>query len=307
MITQLPKINGYIEYLKTLTDMVMDSIERHEKFLHRVEVALGKPILSVERGSEINEVILKIAATRKIAYNGGKPDPTGADLKFRLGKSVCNYVTWAHTENYIPRNFYPKNPFPKPHMAEAYYLEEKKVWLLYKYEGFDLKTKAIIRFLIDTGVRVSELCKIKLKDVEFESGKVSVYMSKVRRDKEVPIMLTTKETILQMLKERKIESEYLFCCERKGDGMKVIGAPLSTGAVRRRLRKWAVKFGFRINPHSFRHGIATIWFKKFGLVPTMKLLGHIDPKYTAHYYHVLCEELSVMQKEISQNKLQELI
>lgn len=298
MLTAIPTIKKYVNHLKTLTDMAEDSIRRHEKFLRRVENALKKPILSVERGSEINEIIYKIVSTKKNAYNGGKPDPTGADLKFRFGKAVAYYVTWAHTENFIPRNFYPKNPFPKPHMTEAYYLTEERIWFLYKYEGFDLKSKAIIRFLIDTGVRVSELCRVKIAHADFDKGVVSIYMSKVKRTKEVPIMESTVKSLKEMLKKRAVQSEYLFCIEKHGGYNKKNGEKLSTHAVRYRLKKIGDKIGFRINPHSFRHGIATIWYKKFGVLPTARLLGHIDLKYTAHYAHILVADLRQMQKEI---------
>jgi len=291
-------IKTYIDYLKSLTEMVADSIRRHEKFLYRVEAALGKPILEVERGSEINEAIYRVVANRKIAFNGGQVDPTGADLKFRLGKSVTYFVTWAHSENFIPRNFYPKNSFQKPHMTEAYYLTEEKIWFLYKYKGFDLKTQAIIRFLIDTGVRVSELCSVKLTDIDFESRILKIYMSKVRRYKEAPMMQDTVFTLKQMLAAREVESEYLFCVERNGDGRQKRGSAMSTGSIRRRLNKWGDKFGFRINPHSFRHGIGTIWYKRHGLLPTAKLLGHIDMKYTAHYAHILGSDLKKLQKDL---------
>lgn len=278
LVKEQATIQTYVDYLKLLTDMVPDSIRRHEKFLYRVQRALDKNILSVERGSEINQAILEVAAARKRAYNGGQEDKTGADLKFRLGKAVSYFVTWAHTENYLERNFYPKNPFHKPHMKDAYYQTPERLWFLYKYEGFDVKTTAIIRFLVDTGVRVSELIGVKITDIDFDKGVVSIFQNKVGRPKEVPVMEPTIKAIRKMIAERNVSSVWLFCVDKKGDGRKIEGSQLSTTAVRRRLDRWAKKLQFRINPHSFRHGIATIWYKAYGLVPTMKLLGHIDAK-----------------------------
>jgi len=289
-------IANYIEFLKTLSETSPDSIKKHEKWLIRLQTELKKSILDVERGSEITQAIYAISYKRKIAYNGGTVD-TGEDLRFRLGQAAKYYVTWAYTENIIPRNFYPKNPFPKPHLRDAYYLTPEKIWFLYNYPNFDLRTKSIIKFLIDTGVRVNELCKVKLADIDFEKRTVLIFMSKVRRSKTVPLMHETVVTLQTMLEQREVKSEYLFCSE-KHQSPKQNGKPLTTHAVRFKLRYWGQKLGFRINPHSFRHGIATLWYKKFGLVPTAKLLGHIDYKYTAHYAHLLGQDLLTMQADV---------
>ena len=183
-------------------------------------------------------------------------------------------------------------------MIEAYYQKEERLWFLYCYEDFDLKSKVIIRTLINTAVRVSELVNMKVADIDFERGVVPVYMPKTRNWKEVPLYEPTIKAIKQMLEERTVESEYLLCVERRGDGRAKLGSKMSTGSVRRRLDRWAKRFNFRMNPHSFRHGIVTVWYKKLGLLAAAKLAGHIDLKYTAHYSHISGDEIREMGTKI---------
>lgn len=280
----------YISYLHDLGQMVPEAIRKNERNILQIEKQLSKSLIESKTGSEIIHAVVLAAAKRKIAYNGGKQDD-GSDKKFRLGQAAVCYLRWAHSENLIQRNPYPKNTFKRPPQNNPYCLPPEKMMFLYRYEKFELIDKAIIRFLSDTGVRVSELCRVKISDINFDKNFVRVYMTKVNRLKEVPLTDFTKKTLFKMLSVRKDKKfEYLFQSQKN--------RTFTIQAIALRLRNIGQQFGFRMNPHSFRHASTTLMYKKFGEVAAAKFAGHVDMRSTARYVHITGEEFNKMQNQI---------
>ena len=82
---------------------------------------------------------------------------------------------------------------------------------------------AICKLLLNTGVRVAELCNIKTKDIDMAGQVLKVKNGKGGRDRLIPF----KEDIIPCLEDlinektvRGIESKYLFCAYSKGRKVK---------------------------------------------------------------------------------------
>jgi len=117
----------------------------------------------------------------------------------------------------------------------------------------------LIKTLLYTGVRVSELVAIRLDDVDFDRCQIRVNQGKGRKDRVVPFPTPFKETLaLHADGLRHKGASYLFESSWK--------KPYSDRGVRRLLERYAEAAGLAhpISPHRLRHFLLT-WLKKQGI------------------------------------------
>ena len=117
----------------------------------------------------------------------------------------------------------------------------------------------LIKTLLYTGVRVSELVAIRLTDVDFDRCQVRINEGKGRKDRIVPFPSAFKETLaLHHDRLRQRGANFLFESSWK--------KPYSDRGVRRLLERYATAAGLvhPISPHRLRHFLLT-WLKKQGI------------------------------------------
>lgn len=164
-------------------------------------------------------------------------------------------------------------------------LEEKQVERILFYiqneEKVSKRNKMIILLLLYTGLRVSELCDIKVKNIDFLTTHLRVF-GKGGKVREVPLKSEVIEAIKEYLIERSAnpfaESEYLLIGQR---------GVLQRDAINTMLEKLAVKIGIdvRLKPHMFRHTFCTrLVGKGVPLTTVSKLAGHSSIDTTARFY-----------------------
>jgi len=151
-----------------------------------------------------------------------------------------------------------------------------------------LRDRAIILFLLDTGVRSSELCALRIADVDLVAGSARA-RSKGRlntgQGKERPVRFgpSTARALWQYLAARDAldaKSEPLFATRSD--------RPLD----RRTLAKHVHRLGERAgvpdcHPHRFRHTFAINYLRNGGDVFTLKdLLGHTSLDMVQRYLHI---------------------
>jgi len=146
------------------------------------------------------------------------------------------------------------------------------------------RDKLIIKFLFYTGVRVSELIKIKKNDIIFEEGFVKVY-GKGGKERIVPI----PKELLNELKDyiNKINTENIF--------------PLSSRQVERIIKNTAKKAGIskKVTPHVLRHSLATTLLSKgVDIRFIQEILGHSSLNITQIYTHVVPNQLKEIYQRI---------
>lgn len=125
------------------------------------------------------------------------------------------------------------------------------------YRHTKIRDKLTLLILYSTGLRVSELVKIKIKDIDFSERTILI---KGKGDKERLILFDTytKKEIRYYLKIRPKKSEYLIINNE--------GNPLTTRYIQMMVKKYAKKAGIEKNvtPHVLRHSFATHLLKKRG-------------------------------------------
>jgi integrase/recombinase XerD len=148
-------------------------------------------------------------------------------------------------------------------------------------EQVSVRDRAIVLTLLYSGVRVSELCDIKVRNVDFMTGHLKV-CGKGGKVREVPMKQEVIEAIKEYLADRSknkySESEYLFLGQR---------GPIQRDAVNTMLEKLTdtARLDFRLKPHAFRHTFCSrLVSKGVPLTTVSKLAGHSSIETTAKFY-----------------------
>jgi integrase/recombinase XerD len=151
----------------------------------------------------------------------------------------------------------------------------------------------LIKTLLYTGVRVSELVAIELADVDFDRCQIRINEGKGRKDRVVPFPSAFKETLaLHHDRLRQRGANYLFESSWK--------KPYSDRGVRRLLERYATAAGLPhpMSPHRLRHFLLT-WLKKQGIDDALiqPYSGHASRKSLEIYSQLAIGEAQLAYDE----------
>jgi len=149
----------------------------------------------------------------------------------------------------------------------------------------DIRDKAILELLYASGLRVSELAALTLKDINWEEGFL-ICRGKGGKERIVPIGGSALRELRSYLgrsrqKYLKKESDVLFLSSR--------GQGFSRQGVWKMLKKRSLLagLGHKISPHMLRHSFATHLLERGADLRSVQLmLGHSQITTTQIYTHV---------------------
>lgn len=144
----------------------------------------------------------------------------------------------------------------------------------------------VIDLALSTGLRVSEMAALKLKDIDLKRGSISVV--RLKRKKKAKESLALSKEVVQHL-SKFIEWKKVIPQPAKPGSPLFVGSRGSlTAQGLQRIWKAAVKrvgLPKELSIHSARHTIAVRLLKKTGnLRQVQKQLGHASPATTANMY-----------------------
>ena len=147
--------------------------------------------------------------------------------------------------------------------------------------------------LYGSGLRVSELCNLKISDIDFKRSLIIVRGGKGAKDRIVPIPKALLKEIEDYLKMRNDNSEYLLVEERRNKKDK-----LSPKTVWYILDKYGKKAGIKVTPHMLRHSFATHMLENgIDIRVIQEILGHSNLSTTQIYTKVTVEHLRRAQEK----------
>ncbi len=155
----------------------------------------------------------------------------------------------------------------------------------------------MLEVLYASGLRVSELVRLKLVEVSFDMGVVRVF-GKGSKERLVPLGEEAIAWLARYLKEgrpallRKRASDYVFVTGR--------GAPMTRQAFWHLIKKRAAAAlpGKSLSPHTLRHAFATHLLNHGADLRVVQLLlGHADISTTQIYTHVARERLKALHQK----------
>lgn len=178
--------------------------------------------------------------------------------------------------------------------AEAYTVEEMR-YILECLDSEPLKWQALIRLLIDSGMRRGECCGLKWSNINFKECQITitgnlcytpqkgVYLDTPKNGKtrSVDVDPDVMELLRRLRQEQasKALSAYVFTQENSAE-------PMHPQSPTRYLKKFAERYGIEdLHPHKLRHSFASIAITNGADVASIsETLGHSDKAVTLRMY-----------------------
>lgn len=152
-----------------------------------------------------------------------------------------------------------------------------------------LRDYMIMRILLDTGIRLNELCNIRLSDINMKDYRIYIRKGKGRKSRTVFFGNDTRKTIQKYLNFTGLSDadEYLI--------LNPDGFQLKPRSVQERISIHATAAGIkgvRPSPHTFRHTFAKMFLMNDGDPYVLKdLLGHNSMSTVIIYLKLFRDDL----------------
>ncbi len=221
----------------------------------------------------------------KLQARDGKLSPFTVAGHVRALKRLFNFL---EGEGKLEKNPARAIKTPTPHVSQPKSIDMRDFLALLQTteDGglADLRDRAVILMLADTGCRVRGLCGLRLEDVDLARG-VALVTEKGEKTRPVCFTDITGAALRAWLEARPDDKgPFVFVSL----GPKCPGG-FSTGAVGEMLKRRARKAGIegRVNPHSFRHGFAREFLLNGGDMASLcDLMGHSSIEVTKAFYAI---------------------
>ena len=207
--------------------------------------------------------------------------------------SIKSFFNFLVKNQIIDNNIAKSVPSPKLDKRLPTFLNQDQISLLLKLDNtnniIELRNNLILELFYSTGVRISELVKIKIDDIKLDDNSISI-LGKGGKRRIVIIGNYAKKKLQDYLNYDEVNSVgYLFKNVRKSS----IGH-ISERNVFNIVKKYTVKVtkNEKISPHALRHTFATHLLNNGAdLMSVKELLGHSDLSSTQIYTHVNIKQL----------------
>ena len=226
---------------------------------------------------------------------------SSARTSARMLSSLRRFYTYLMQQEIISTNPTDKISMPKIGRSLPVLLTENEVLKLIKAPNtkkpLGFRDKVMLELLYATGLRVSELVKLEVNQVNLNQGYLRV-MGKGDKERLVPMGKTAKRwmknylngPIQEILNDR--QSDCLFPTRTS--------TSISRQAFWQIIKKYAMKVGIsaKLSPHSLRHAFATHLINHGAdLRVVQMLLGHSDLSTTQIYTHIAQHRLKDLHEK----------
>lgn len=201
---------------------------------------------------------------------------------------ISAFYSWLYDNGHIEKN--PCSPI-KPTKTK------KEIKFPFAKEDIDSlrnackndRDRTIIEFLLSTGVRVSELTTIEVKDINFSNKSVHIVHGKGKKERITYFNDSTAEWLHRYMDKYRIVDGTLFKGKRGN---------MTKNGIEALLNRLADSCGVEnVHPHRFRRTFATEMSKNgCPVVEIQKLLGHSSLNTTMQYI-ALCDESTKLAYE----------
>ena len=194
-----------------------------------------------------------------------------------MRRIFSSFFAWLEDEDYIV-----KSPVRRIHRVRTDILIKETIsdesLELLRDACTEIRDLALIDILASTGMRVGELVKMNISDVNFQERQC-VVLGKGNKEREVYFNARTKIHLQQYIQQRTDSNPALFVS---------LSAPhtrLTINGIEVRLRRLGKKINQeKIHPHKFRRTLATQAIDKgMPIEQVQRLLGHVKIDTTLHY------------------------
>jgi len=219
-------------------------------------------------------------------------------------KAIRAFFAWAHREGLIRRN--PARALKQISIQRAQpvpFTEDEIRRLLHAaaytqradrrvHRPTWKRNTALIILLLDTGIRVGELCRLKIADVRLEAGEIHIRpfgSGRKSRARTIPLGKTARQALWR----------YLSSIEDPDPADSLFG--LTPKAVRNLLHRLGKAAGVpHTHPHRFRHTFAIEYLRNGGDIFTLqRILGHATLDMVRWYLHIVQADVETAHRRAS--------
>lgn len=278
----MEEIDKFLNYLKvikkheenTIDNYKVDLLEFYE-FVNGNIRGIDKEIVNNYLGQMYEKKYHKSSISRKLS-------------------SLRSFYSYLVKESIVSENYFKLIKNPKKERSLPKYVKENDIDEMFSIPDtrnpYGKRNLLIIRMLYATGIRVSELVNIKVKDINLDERTIRI-LGKGSKERIVVFGNNTKESLIDYLNNGRYKldisnQEYLFLNK---DGKKI-----STRYIRKMLDDVIIKASIKVHvsPHMLRHTFATNLLNNGAdLVSVKDLLGHSSLNTTSIYTHVTDEKI----------------
>jgi site-specific recombinase XerD len=213
-------------------------------------------------------------------------------------RSLRIFFSWLVSEEIIEGNPFERVKIPRPPRKVIPVFSDSQISSLLSVidtksaEGY--RDYTIFLTLLDTGIRVSELCSLRLDNLWLEEGMLKV-MGKGNKERLIPIGKQVQRLLWHYLSRYRPEPAVSNCnllfLTRDGK-------PLNKDRVEKIMAHYGKKAsikGVRCSPHTLRHTAAVKFLRNGGDVFSLqRMLGHASLEMTRRY----CELADIDVKRV---------
>jgi integrase/recombinase XerD len=291
--TRIPlrEIQGFLLHLAAERGLAENSLHAYRRDLENVHDFLTSRNVTLLNAN--------IQDFRDYFQNQTRKGQSTKTVSRRLAAIRCwlNYLTGDRAE---ASNILKQLERPKPEQSLPKILSRSQVNQLINAPNpksrFYSRDVAILEFLYASGLRATELCQLKLRDVNMQVGIVRV-LGKGMKERLVPVGKSALEAITNYLqtsrpKLDKTNEDHLFLSRS--------GKPMERISLWMLVEKYGRSCGLlkHISPHTLRHCFAThLIGGGADLRVVHELLGHSDIGTTQIYTHVDDTRLKAVHKQ----------
>lgn len=248
-----------------------------------------------------------------------RPSQRLSQKSIRNIHAACSsFFTWAVAEDLASRNPMDRIQRPKnqPPPIEPFTEQDIKALLTVcdqtrawrgkpevssgRYTG--QRDRAMILLLVDTGIRVSELCKLTAGDIDRITGHIEIIQGKGGKSRTVRAERRTIRAIWSYLatREEDLPDDAPLFAAKRTDG-EIEDKPLSRHAILRLLKRLGERAKVRdVNVHRFRHTFAIEYLRNGGDIYTLQLLlGHSSLDMVRRYLLIVQADIDTQHRSAS--------
>ena len=265
--------------IKNLTDLSISSYEK--KMVHFYEFMDKEEPITTVTADTVDDYILWL-----------RENTEANDITINSYlRSVRAFLYYCMECNYIP-SFKIRLIKAEKKIKETY-TDEELVRLLQKPDinncSFSCyKTWVFENYLLATGNRISTALDVRICDLNFEGGTITLCKTKNRKQQIIPLSHTLADILQEYLQIRGGEDDdYLFCNE--------YGQKASERTYQQLVRRYNIKRNVnKTSCHTFRHTFAKNWILNRGdMFRLQKILGHSDLTVTKEYVQMFGQDLQM--------------
>lgn len=205
-------------------------------------------------------------------------------------KFIKPFFKWLYENEYISKDIFINIRPMKRVDKQKEYLTNEEIVRVREASQEDTRSLALIDFLLSTGIRVSECSKLKISDVDFMNGEVSIYATKTNEWRKVYLDPVASKHLQDYLNIRTDSSVCLFANMRSSRGGGITGMSKSSieKIVGEKCRKADINKHCTV--HIFRKTLATRLYKRgMDVTAIARILGHSSVTTTEKYYLSVCD------------------